>query len=399
MPQIANALKVPLPDLLEALWREKDEDPCLCGCGGKTSFSDTGPEARTLAIAIPCTKCGLKRVRKRWKKSRHRKLCPTCATAVERIEFTCIGSTDHDAKVLCPKTISLRPFEINARQRLKDGGLNSRFDLALRTYQCNSCASLERLIAWEEEELRKVWARKYPHKNFPKIRSRRQRLEMRRALHNEFSPNFKATREAQELGRRKFIQNAAAGKKYPQKTIAQLKRRWSGDDLPKGIHFGICIFCKNITMTKSADNPRFHWACHNEWEGTPEGRQFQSLRVRGQEASEGSLAPSKGGRPKRYSDKNAGDRLATAYMWLIQYCSPEKKSLRQIGEKSDVPFNTVRDQIASLVQEFKKLNLELLADDFQPVVRDLLAAYDERIREIKGRRLSSIPSSNLPSTI
>jgi hypothetical protein len=266
------------------------------------------------------------------------------------------------------------------------------------TYQCNDCAGPERLHAAEEKTLGKLYAKKYPHENVPDIQSRQQRLKMRRALHHEFSPNFKATRDAQELGRQRFIQNAAAGKKYPKKRMANLRRHWLGDQLPQGIRFGICIFCKNITMTHS-DNPRFHWACHNEWERTPEGRQFQSLRVRGQEASEGSLAPSKGGRPKRYSDKNAGDRLATAYMWLIQYCSPEKKSLRQIGEKSGVPFNTVRDQIASLVQEFKKLNLELLADGFQPVVRHLLAAYDEKIREIKGRALSSIPSSNLPSTI
>src|SRR5882724_9053635 len=70
MPQIADALKVPLPDLLEALWREKDGDDCPRGrCDGKKSFLDTEPEAWTLAIVIPCAnaKCGLKRVHKRWK--------------------------------------------------------------------------------------------------------------------------------------------------------------------------------------------------------------------------------------------------------------------------------------------------------------------------------------------
>src|SRR6266481_5311683 len=54
MPQIADALKVSLQDLLDALWREKDGDDCLCGCGGKPSFSDTEPEAWTLAIVTPC---------------------------------------------------------------------------------------------------------------------------------------------------------------------------------------------------------------------------------------------------------------------------------------------------------------------------------------------------------
>src|SRR5262245_33600449 len=35
MSQIADALKVPLSELLESLWREKDGDPCPCGCGGR----------------------------------------------------------------------------------------------------------------------------------------------------------------------------------------------------------------------------------------------------------------------------------------------------------------------------------------------------------------------------
>src|SRR4029077_15638549 len=101
MPQIADALKVPLPDLLEALWREKDGDHCPCGrCDGKKSFSDTGPEAWTLAIVIPCAKCERKRIHKRWKESRHRKLCPTCAKLGERAEYmvvTCRGYQDHRA--------------------------------------------------------------------------------------------------------------------------------------------------------------------------------------------------------------------------------------------------------------------------------------------------------------
>jgi hypothetical protein len=388
MPQIADALKLPLPDLLEALWREKDGDPCPCGCGGKKSFSDTAPEAWTLAIAIPCAKCGPKqiRIRKPGKKGRHRKLCPTCASTAERIPFHCIGSTDHNAKVPCPNTISLRPFEINARQRLKDGGLDSRFDLASRTYQCNACASLERLHAWEEKKLLELYAEKYPQENTPEIRSRERRKELRRDLHAEFSPNFKPTPEAQELGRQRFIENAAAGKKYPKKSRANRERHWLGDQLPKGIRFAFCKFCKLITMTDHSKNPRYHQACHNEWERTPEGRQFQSLTVRGQEPSQAvSVAPSKRGRPKRYAGKDAGADLATAYKWLMQYCSPNKekrKSLRQIEKKDDVHYSTVRDQIRSLVEEFKKLpTLELLAQEFRAPVAELIAAYDSLSKE------------------
>ena len=78
MPQIAEALAVPLHELVEALWREKAGDPCPCGvCGGTKIYPETRPEARTLAIEVPCQKCGVKRIHKRWKTGRHRKLCPT----------------------------------------------------------------------------------------------------------------------------------------------------------------------------------------------------------------------------------------------------------------------------------------------------------------------------------
>src|SRR5262245_33059426 len=84
MPVIANAVKVSVTDLLEKLWGEKDGDPCPCQCGGKKSFEDTPPPARTLAIIIPCAECGVKRIHKRWKKGRHRTLCPKCASTAER---------------------------------------------------------------------------------------------------------------------------------------------------------------------------------------------------------------------------------------------------------------------------------------------------------------------------
>ena len=259
MPQIADALAVPLPDLVEALWREKAGDPCPCGCRGTKVFPIERPEARTLAIEIPCAKCGTKRIHKRWKTSRHRKLCPTCATTVERIEFTCVGYRDHDATRharTCPGTLRLRPSDVSSRQWIKKCLPDSRFDVTNKTYQCNGCAGAERLHAWEEKELGKLYAKKYPHESTPKIQSGQRRLKMRHALHAEFhakfSPNFKATREAQELGRLRFIQNVAAGKKYPKKTIANVRRHWLGDQLPKGINFGICIVCQKLIVTMNS---------------------------------------------------------------------------------------------------------------------------------------------------
>lgn len=233
MPRIADALKVSLQDLLWALWREKDEDPCPCGCGGKTSFLDTGPEARTLAIAIPCAKCGLKRIRKRSKKDRHRKLCPICAKSVERIEFTCLGYKDHNAtrhSQTCPGTMLLRPSEVNARQRLKDNGLKSLFDVPSKTYQCNSCAGAGKLIAEKERELRVLLAKQNPHL---KIRSGQQRIKLLRDHHAELSPHFKPNPEAQKLGRRNFAQRGAEGKTWPKMTKANLIKRWFRPDLPE----------------------------------------------------------------------------------------------------------------------------------------------------------------------
>jgi hypothetical protein len=131
-------------------------------------------------------RCGVKRIHKRWKKGRHRKLCSTCGKSAERAEhmvITCRGYRDHDATRhtdTCRGTVR-RPS--NYVKNL------SSFDRSSMTYQCNDCAGTERLHAWEEKELGKLYAKKYPHEDVSKIQSRQRRLKMRRALHNEFSPN------------------------------------------------------------------------------------------------------------------------------------------------------------------------------------------------------------------
>ena len=119
MRQIADVLGVPLPEAVEVLWKETVGARCRCGCGGTKVFPEECPEARTLAIEIPCAKCGLKRIHKRWKKSRHRKLCLRCAASVERIEFTCVGYQNHDVTrhtQTCPQTMLLHPNDVSSKQ-------------------------------------------------------------------------------------------------------------------------------------------------------------------------------------------------------------------------------------------------------------------------------------------
>ena len=214
MPKIAEALGVPVNELVEKLWKEKIGDPCPCGCSGVKIAPDGFPQARELAIELPCGKCPRKRIYRHRKKGRHRKLCPTCASTAERMKFTCVGYRDHNATryaAPCPRIAMLRPFEVNARQLLKDNGLNSRFDAMSRTYQCTFCAGAERLIADREGCL-----------GAP-IRSRTQRLRLLRDHHRTICPNFKATPEDREKGRRNFAAAARAGKKFPKMTEANQK--------------------------------------------------------------------------------------------------------------------------------------------------------------------------------
>jgi transcriptional regulator with XRE-family HTH domain len=334
MPQIADALAVPLPDLVEALWREKAGDPCPCGCGGTKVFPEN-PEARTLAIELPCAKCGIPRIYKHRKKGRHRKLCPTCATAVERIEFTCVGYKDHDARryaKTCPRTMRLRPCEVNARQLLKDNGLKSRFDVSSKTYQCNSCAGAARLLANRERELLAL--------DVPRIRSREQRIKLLRAHQAELSPQFKPNREAQKLGHRNFAQMGAEGKTWPKMTKANLIRRWWRPELPKRIRFGICIVCKKIAMTYNSEEPHFHWFCHQKWQATSDGKSFQSLRVRGQEAR---LPPPKPGRPV------TEESLKESYSWAIRHYF-RGISFDEIAKQNNLTPQSVEERVKSIIE-------------------------------------------------
>ena len=94
MLRLKDSLHVQLGELVGHLWGEKVEDPCPCGCGGRKTFP-TSQTTHKLLIKLPCAKCGVQRTYPQGKRDRHRKLCPTCASSVERIEFTCIGYQDH----------------------------------------------------------------------------------------------------------------------------------------------------------------------------------------------------------------------------------------------------------------------------------------------------------------
>jgi hypothetical protein len=295
----------------------------------------------------PCVKCGSKRIHKRWKKGRHRKLCHTCATSVKRIKFTCVGYRDHDAHryaQTCPRTMRLPPYEVNARQRLKERFPNSLFDVPSKTYQCNSCAGAARLIANKEKELRAL-AKQNPHLNIPKIRSHGQRIRLLRDHHAELSPNFKPTREAQELGRR----NYAPGKPRPNLTKANLVRRWfrfSGE-LPKRIRFGICIVCNKIAITYNPEEPHFHWSCHQKWQATSEGKSFQSLRVRGRAAS---LPTPKPGR------RVTEDSLRESYSWAIRYYFRDI-SFDEIAKQNNLSPKAVELRVKSIIARLPEPDL------------------------------------------
>jgi hypothetical protein len=232
----------------------------------------------------------------------------------------------------------LRPSDVNARQRLKDNGLNSRFDVSTKTYQCNSCAGAARLLAKRERELQALLAKKFPPTNVPKIRSRGQRIKLLRDHHSELSPNFKPNRKAQKLGHRNFAAAGSAGKTWPKMTKANLVRRWWRDELPKRIRFGICIVCDKIAMTYSPEEPHFHWSCHQKWQATSEGKSFQSLRVRGQEAR---LLP-KPGRPV------TEDSLKESYSWAIRYYFRDI-SFDEIAKQNNLSPQAVESRVKSII--------------------------------------------------
>jgi hypothetical protein len=376
LPIIANALKkVSLAEAIDKLWGEKDGDDCPCGkCGGKRIFEHTPPEARRLWIVIPCAKCGTteNRMYKPWKEDRHRKLCAKCGKSGERAEYTVARCRT------CGRT-ERRPSSYFKKR--------SSFDPSSNTYECNNCGSLERMRRDRDENLRDLEAEALgAKKSNIKIRSAEaSRALFRKHRHQLYGGKLRTgfTPEEQERGRRRHIENASAGKKYPKKTESNLKRHW--ENWPKGIKVAICDVCRKFQVTAQSSDPRYHKKCHDQvWERSQAGREFQSLKVtqalerrqavaplRSPSDEGASLPKRKRGRPKRHSDK---DVLLTTFRWMIQHLAGDK-SLRQIAEDNAASVQTVANHIHSLAAI---IDPELLAKNSQPKVRFLLDAYEKK---------------------
>lgn len=357
MLQLATILDVTERELVEALYRETLGDPCPCGCGGKKVLSDS-PTAHKLVIKLPCAECGKERNYPQGKRNRHRKFCDE--HRVKRIPFTCIGYQDHSATRYartCPRTIYLRPSDVNARQRLKERFPTSRFDPSSRTYQCNSCRGAGGFLLVTEKALGSVVVKKY----LERIKSRQDRIRLLREYYHRVNPNFKATRKAQKRGRRSFARNAKAGKTYPNMTRANLVRRWSGKVLPERLRLGICIACDKITMTMNGSG-NFHWSCHQKWEGTPEGKRFQSLKVQGLPSS---LPQRNAGRPV------TEESLKRSFSYVVQHYFG-RKSFREIGNVNGLDHKSVEDRIKSIIERLPVP--QLLESRFQRAIQLLLDA-------------------------
>lgn len=273
LPVIAKALGVgvSLAEVIEHLSGEKDGDPCPCRCGGYKSFEHTPPEARRLWIVIPCAKCGTteKRSYKPWKTDRHRKLCKKCGKKGERAEYTVARCRTCNRITRRPSSYFVKRFS---------------FDPSLNTYQCNNCGSLERMRKGsQDEELRLHEAEALgKEKSQVKIADRKWLFSEHR--HRMYGGKLKLgfSPEQREKGRRAHMQNAAAGKKYPKKPVAQLVRLWDQGEknLPNRVGFCMCIHCGKFQISFISTEPNFHKPCHDQWERTEEGRRYQQKVMR-----------------------------------------------------------------------------------------------------------------------
>lgn len=364
MPQLGAILNVTLAELVVALWKEAVGDPCPCRCGGKKVFPEQFPEARKLRIELPCVECGKKRTYPQWKQDHHRKRCNDCSKSGERTEYVdakCRGYSDHNAtRWACRQETK--------RRRLSYFKARSFFDPSTNppTYKCNRCLSTERLNAALEEKLREIEAKQNfgGKKYLVKIKARAYRLELLRKHRHQLKwGRLRFSPEEQERGRRQFAENAATGKEYPEMTKANLRRHWLRGSIPKRMEVGICIRCENFIPSMNSPDPHFHGKCHNQWERTPEGRCYQSLKVHGQEAS----LP----RPECPVDVNK-DVLVAIYSWTVAFVAAGK-SFRQIGKENKMDHKTAKKHVFWLLG--KTPDPSLVAACFRPTMRLFQAAY------------------------
>jgi DNA-binding XRE family transcriptional regulator len=255
---IANALKVPLPEVVEVLWKEKVEDLCPCGCGGKTVLPeealdlegavvvDGDPDqlrhSRMLPIKLPCTECGKIRIyQHRRKRSHHRALCPSCSRLEEEQPFKCVGyrlpnfDTPQYAK-RCPRTILLAPWQIHKRQRWQKDHSDNFFDVSSQRYRCGRCTKAAIPIGNRIERLRELEAKESgQRRSMVEITTRKQLNTLFRKhrddqdlYRREDGPELLARglyplldrvpEWAQEKGRQTYVEACKTGKKWPEMT-------------------------------------------------------------------------------------------------------------------------------------------------------------------------------------
>jgi len=365
MPTIARILKKPLPEVIRVFRKANVGDLCPCGCGGKTILTDD-PKARVLAVELACTQCGAIR-RYRYQTARHYKLCKTCSRSnerVERTEFICAGYLDHGAlrhAKNCPRTTRLAPYQIKNRALRKKRKPHLVFDAFARIYQSPGCASAGRLVLGIEKRLRKFL------RPGTKIRSRKQRSNLLHKYEAQMNPKFGPDIEKIRNRRRRPA---------PGMTKAKTIYWWSrpANDLPRFVRFGFCIFCERIAIRLSGakEPPRWHRQCWITWKRTPEGKQFQSRKKRGLEAS----MPQPHAlqlRVKMPIDGMSGteDSLKISFSWAIQHYFKEK-SYPKMGRENGVDWTSARDRVAFLISKLPAP--ELLVPRFGRIVRLLLDA-------------------------
>jgi hypothetical protein len=158
-----------------------------------------------------------------------------------------------------------------------------------------------------------------------------------------------------------ILPKLAEGKRWPKMSAGNLVRRWSAKPLPARIRIGICLVCDKMTLTYGPEEPHFHWACHQEWKRTPEGRYFQSLKVRGQDPS---LKAPESGRPL------TEDNLKLSYSLAIQHYLGDK-SYRDLAKENQLSHPSVIERIkfikahlpkAEVVGSRFRRSIELLLD-------------------------------------
>jgi len=98
IPKIARVLNISLVAAVKALWKENIGELCLCGCGGKTVFPHEFPTARQLVLALPCARCGKKRIFSVSQHEDHRRFCQKWRMPANR----------HNLPRLCDSSVFLK---------------------------------------------------------------------------------------------------------------------------------------------------------------------------------------------------------------------------------------------------------------------------------------------------